>query len=70
MEVVLAKVDASSESQLVKDMGLAGFPSLYWFAYGLQRPYGGGRRNETLVCLPHPRSFCHTSCHTLCSTTR
>ena len=28
---------------------MAGFPSLHWFAYGAQRSYGGGRRNETLV---------------------
>ena len=30
-------------------MGVAGFPSLHWFAYGMLRPYAGGRRNDSLV---------------------
>ena len=49
VEVVLAKVDGPSEPRLMRALDVHGFPSFHWFAYGRERKYGGGRRNDSMV---------------------
>lgn len=46
---ILAKVDGPANPNLSREVGVAGFPSLHWFAYGDERHYEGGRRNDSLV---------------------
>ena len=46
---LLAKVDGPANPNLSQSIGVAGFPSLHWFAYGDERSYDGGRRNDSLV---------------------
>jgi hypothetical protein len=48
-DAILAKVDGPANPNLSREMGVAGFPSLHWFAYGEERAYEGGRRNDSLV---------------------
>lgn len=47
--MVLAKVEGPSEPRLSRELGVHGFPSFHWFAYGRERKYGGGRRNDSMV---------------------
>jgi protein disulfide-isomerase-like protein len=49
VEVVLAKVDGPSEPRLMRALDVHGFPSFHWYAYGRERKYGGGRRNDSMV---------------------
>ena len=49
VDVVLAKVDGPSEPRLSRELGVHGFPSFHWYAYGRERKYEGGRRNDSMV---------------------
>ncbi|EKX37856.1 hypothetical protein GUITHDRAFT_48649, partial [Guillardia theta CCMP2712] len=49
INVMLAKVNAIEEPTLSQSMGVMGFPSLYWYAYGRMRSYEGGKRNSSMV---------------------
>ena len=49
VNVVLAKVDGPTEPRLTRELGVHGFPSFHWYAYGRERPYGGGRQNDSMV---------------------
>ena len=42
-------VDGPSEPRLMRALDVHGFPSFHWFAYGRERKYGGGRRNDSMV---------------------
>eukprot|EP00960_Hanusia_phi_P075813 768471-Hanusia_phi.AAC.3 len=49
VNVMLAKVNAIEEPKLAQSVGVMGFPSLYWYAYGRMRRYEGGKRNSSMV---------------------
>mmetsp|Transcript_6984 Transcript_6984/g.8800 ORF Transcript_6984/g.8800 Transcript_6984/m.8800 type:complete len:468 (-) Transcript_6984:786-2189(-) len=48
-KVVIAKVDATAESELGQQFGVQGFPTLKWFVSGEATEYGGGRDEKTIV---------------------
>lgn len=52
--VVLAKVDATEESELAERFGIDGFPTLKWLTSGGEVDYTGGRTE----CVRH--SSCRT----------
>ena len=33
----------------MRELDVHGFPSFHWYAYGRERKYGGGRRNDSMV---------------------
>ena len=49
VDVVLAKLHGPSEPRLSRQLSIHGFPSFHWYAYGRERSYGGGRRNDSMV---------------------
>lgn len=42
-DVVLAKVDATEQTELAERFGVEGYPTLKWFVNGTASDYGGGR---------------------------
>jgi len=48
-EIVLAKVDATIESELGKQFGVKGYPTLKWFKNGKPTEYSGGRTADPIV---------------------
>lgn len=48
-KVVLAKVDATEESELSENYDVEGFPTLYFFIDGEHKPYPGQRSKEAMV---------------------
>ncbi|EEF32091.1 protein disulfide isomerase-like 1-4 [Ricinus communis] len=48
-EVVLAKVDATEESELAQEYDVQGFPTVYFFVDGVHKPYPGQRTKEAIV---------------------
>ncbi|GAV66397.1 Thioredoxin domain-containing protein/Thioredoxin_6 domain-containing protein [Cephalotus follicularis] len=47
--VVLAKVDATEESELAQQYEIQGFPTVYFFVDGDHKPYTGQRTKEAIV---------------------
>lgn len=48
-KVILAKVDATAETELGTTYGVQGFPTLKWFVNGEVNDYNGGRDEKTIV---------------------
>lgn len=48
-EVVLAKVDATEESELGQKYEIQGFPTVYFFIDGVHKDYSGQRTKEAIV---------------------
>uniref|UniRef100_A0A0D6R5R2 Protein disulfide-isomerase n=1 Tax=Araucaria cunninghamii TaxID=56994 RepID=A0A0D6R5R2_ARACU len=48
-EIALAKVDATEESDLAEKYSVQGFPTIYFFADGVHKPYAGERTKEGIV---------------------
>uniref|UniRef100_A0A2P2L946 protein disulfide-isomerase n=1 Tax=Rhizophora mucronata TaxID=61149 RepID=A0A2P2L946_RHIMU len=48
-EVVLAKVDATEESELAQEYDVEGFPTVYFFVDGVHKPYSGQRTKDAIV---------------------
>nr|XP_027086854.1 protein disulfide isomerase-like 1-3 isoform X2 [Coffea arabica] len=48
-KVVLAKVDATEESDLGQKYDIQGFPTVYFFVDGIHTPYPGQRTKEAIV---------------------
>ncbi|XP_073032446.1 protein disulfide isomerase-like 1-4 [Primulina eburnea] len=48
-EVVLAKIDATEETELAQKFDVQGFPTLYFFVDGIQKPYTGHRTKDSIV---------------------
>ncbi|XP_075496228.1 protein disulfide isomerase-like 1-4 [Primulina tabacum] len=48
-EVVLAKIDATEEMELAQKFDVQGFPTLYFFVDGIQKPYTGHRTKDSIV---------------------
>lgn len=42
-DVILAKVDATEENELGQQYDVQGFPTIYFFADGIHKPYNGQR---------------------------
>jgi len=47
--VVIAKCDATAETEAAKKYGVQGFPTLKWFVNGEVSDYGGGRTEPTII---------------------
>ncbi|KAJ0084212.1 hypothetical protein Patl1_30705 [Pistacia atlantica] len=47
--VVLAKVDATEETELAQEYDVQGFPTVYFFIEGVHRPYTGARNKDAIV---------------------
>ncbi|XP_057455445.1 protein disulfide isomerase-like 1-4 [Lotus japonicus] len=47
--VILAKVDATEESELAQEYDIQGFPTLYFFVDGIHKPYNGQRNKEAIL---------------------
>ncbi|KAM7502083.1 hypothetical protein LguiB_000987 [Lonicera macranthoides] len=47
--VVLAKVDATEESELAEEYEVQGFPTVYFFVDGVHKPYPGQRNKDAIV---------------------
>ncbi|KAL6586499.1 Protein disulfide isomerase-like 1-3 [Orobanche minor] len=47
--VVLAKVDASEETELSQKFDVQGFPTVYFFVDGVHKPYPGHRTKDAIV---------------------
>ncbi|KAL2332041.1 hypothetical protein Fmac_019622 [Flemingia macrophylla] len=47
--VVLAKVDATEESELGQQYDVQGFPTVYFFIDGIHKPYNGQRTKDAIV---------------------
>ncbi|KAF5959534.1 hypothetical protein HYC85_000743 [Camellia sinensis] len=48
-EVVLAKVDATEESELAQKYEIQGFPTVYFFIDGVHKDYSGQRTKDAIV---------------------
>lgn len=48
-DVVLAKVDATEESELAQEYDVQGFPTVYFFIDGVHKPYPGQRTKDAIV---------------------
>ena len=48
-KIILAKVDATTESKSAGEYGVQGFPTLKWFVKGKALEYSGGRTSETII---------------------
>lgn len=48
-EVVLAKIDATEETELAQKFDVQGFPTVYFFVDGIQKPYTGHRTKDSIV---------------------
>ncbi|CAN1346438.1 Protein disulfide isomerase-like 1-4 [Linum perenne] len=48
-DVALAKVDATEESELSQEYDVQGFPTLVFFADGVNKPYSGQRTKDAIV---------------------
>ncbi|KDP44055.1 hypothetical protein JCGZ_05522 [Jatropha curcas] len=48
-DVVLAKVDATEESELAQEYDVQGFPTVYFFIDGVHKPYPGQRTKDGIV---------------------
>ncbi|KAM7504436.1 hypothetical protein LguiB_003340 [Lonicera macranthoides] len=48
-EAVLAKVDATEESELAQKYEVEGFPTLYFFVNGVHKPYPDQRTKDSIV---------------------
>ncbi|KAL3520673.1 hypothetical protein ACH5RR_018822 [Cinchona calisaya] len=48
-KVVLAKVDATEESNLGQKYEIQGFPTVFFFVEGIHKPYSGQRSREAIV---------------------
>ncbi|KAL6549208.1 hypothetical protein OROHE_009053 [Orobanche hederae] len=46
--VVLAKVDASEETELSQKFDVQGFPTVYFFVDGVHKPYPGQRTKDAI----------------------
>ncbi|QCE09334.1 protein disulfide isomerase-like 1-4 [Vigna unguiculata] len=48
-DVILAKVDATEENELGQQYDVQGFPTIYFFADGIHKPYNGQRTKDAIV---------------------
>ncbi|XP_073123442.1 protein disulfide isomerase-like 1-4 [Henckelia pumila] len=48
-EVVLAKIDGTEETELAQKFDVQGFPTVYFFVDGIQKPYTGHRTKDSIV---------------------
>ncbi|TXG73856.1 hypothetical protein EZV62_002435 [Acer yangbiense] len=48
-DVVLAKIDASEESELSQEYDVQGFPTVLFFVDGVHKPYPGARTKDAIV---------------------
>ncbi|KAK1587461.1 hypothetical protein Q3G72_013079 [Acer saccharum] len=48
-DVVLAKIDASEESELAQEYDVQGFPTVLFFVDGVHKPYPGARNKDAIV---------------------
>ncbi|KAG0565399.1 hypothetical protein KC19_8G187000 [Ceratodon purpureus] len=48
-DVVLAKVDAVEHMDFAADEGVEGYPTLYFYADGVKKPYTGGRSSDEII---------------------
>ncbi|XP_034687822.1 protein disulfide isomerase-like 1-4 [Vitis riparia] len=48
-KVVLAKVDATEESELAHEYDIQGFPTVYFFIDGVHKPYPGQRTKDAII---------------------
>ncbi|KAI9196083.1 hypothetical protein LWI28_020937 [Acer negundo] len=48
-DVVLAKIDATEESELAQEYDVQGFPTVLFFVDGVHKPYPGARNKDAIV---------------------
>jgi protein disulfide-isomerase-like protein len=63
--IVIAKVDATQETELAERFGVDGFPTLKWFVNGSAHEYAGGRDEcaaEATLCLRNCTCMTRTLC--------